>query len=308
MTGTLVVHPGALGDVLLAVPALRALRYAHEGEALTLAAQPRIAALLRELGVVDAAMDFDSLGLDALFVDEPPRDRVRVLSEAQRVVCWFGASDAGFVGRLKGLARDAVVAPPAVRDGLVWQHLVATVGMRTGLTDVTRKSVDVSLALMNDGRAALCAAGWDGERSLLMVHPGAGGVAKRWPIDGFVNVIEQLQETHAFAPVVHEGPADHEAAGALLDRLGGTALSLDHPPLPVLAGALGHVTAYIGNDSGVSHLAAGVGTRAVVLFTSGNLPWVPWSLTAESVTVSTTSLEPRDIERVGAALARMWRT
>ncbi|RPH76792.1 MAG: glycosyltransferase family 9 protein, partial [Candidatus Rokuibacteriota bacterium] len=54
---TLAVHPGALGDVLLAVPALRALR-ATAGGRLVLAAQPRIGALLQALDVVDHAVAF----------------------------------------------------------------------------------------------------------------------------------------------------------------------------------------------------------------------------------------------------------
>src|SRR4030095_6463368 len=69
---TLAVHPGALGDVLLAVPALRALR-AGAGGPLVVAAQPRIGALLEALEVVDGHVGFEALGLDALVVDDPAR-------------------------------------------------------------------------------------------------------------------------------------------------------------------------------------------------------------------------------------------
>src|SRR5205085_10955137 len=81
--GTLAIHPGALGDVLLAVPALRALRARGP---VTLAAQPRLAALLRALDVVDAAVAFDGLALDALFVDAAAR--TPRLPPAARVVSW----------------------------------------------------------------------------------------------------------------------------------------------------------------------------------------------------------------------------
>ncbi|HXH82722.1 MAG TPA: hypothetical protein VNN07_07310, partial [Candidatus Tectomicrobia bacterium] len=63
----LAIHPGALGDVLLAVPALRALR-ARGPERVVLAAQPRLGALLTTLGVVDGATTVEALALDALFV------------------------------------------------------------------------------------------------------------------------------------------------------------------------------------------------------------------------------------------------
>src|SRR4249920_587285 len=93
----LAVHPGALGDVLLAVPALRALR-ATSAAPLVLAAQPQIGALLEALGVVDGHVAFDALGLDALFVDDA--DSLPRLPDVERVVSWFGALDPVFRRRL----------------------------------------------------------------------------------------------------------------------------------------------------------------------------------------------------------------
>src|SRR5215470_383045 len=83
----LVVHPGALGDVLLAVPALRALQSCHHGEPVVLAAQPHIGALLGALGAVDLARPFDSLGLEPLFVDDGAPARVAAITDAARVIC-----------------------------------------------------------------------------------------------------------------------------------------------------------------------------------------------------------------------------
>ena len=68
MTATrrlLAIHPGALGDVLQAVPALRALRGDAGDRHLSLAAQPRLARLLAGAGVVDEALSFEALGLAA---------------------------------------------------------------------------------------------------------------------------------------------------------------------------------------------------------------------------------------------------
>jgi hypothetical protein len=70
---TLAIHPGALGDVLLTIPALRALRTQSRGRTLVLASQPRLGHLLASLGLVDRAIDFESVGLGALFTAEPSR-------------------------------------------------------------------------------------------------------------------------------------------------------------------------------------------------------------------------------------------
>jgi ADP-heptose:LPS heptosyltransferase len=159
--------------------------------------------------------------------------------------------------------------------------------------------VVVSSALREQGSRALRDAGWDGAARVVVVHPGAGGIAKRWPVDGFIDVIADLDA----AVVVHEGPADAEAAHALLARASGRLLRLVDPPLPVLAGVLGAAAAYVGNDSGISHLAAAVGTPSVVLFTRAALPWTPWSPTARCLTVNTAAVVAAERDAVRGALA-----
>jgi len=102
--------------------------------------------------------------------------------------------------------------------------------------------------------------------------------------------------------VVHEGPADAEAVRALVACLCRPALRLADPPLPALAGALTLARAYLGNDSGVSHLAASVGAPSVVLFTEAALAWQPWSPTARCVAVTTSTVLDTERAAVGAAL------
>ena len=291
---TLAIHPGALGDVLLAIPALRALRDA--GGRLTLAAQPRIASLLVALGEADEACDFESLRLDALFAGV----RGARLPTVERVVCWFGARDPDFARRLAAICPRAIIAASVSPGHDVWEHLLATVGVQSARLDVAR----VSDALIADGRAALGRAGSDGSRRVVVVHPGAGGVAKRWPVAAFAETLAPLVARGDVEIVVHEGPADAEAAGGLLARLP-SARRLREPALPALAGVLARCAAYIGNDSGVSHLAAAVGAPAVVLFAAANLAWRPWARAARVVTVAMERVEAGDVWSVRAALAAM---
>jgi hypothetical protein len=289
-----VIHPGALGDVLLAVPALRALRAGGDG--IVVAAQPRIGALLVALGVADRALPFDTLGLDALFTDAPlaaDAPLARHAIPAARVVCWFGARDAHFAQRLRAIAPDAVLAAPSRAPTPVWRHLLDTVGTRAD-----REPIAVAPGLIEQGGDALRAAGWDGRTRVVVVHPGAGGAAKRWPVDGFVDVIDGIDATL----VVHEGPADTDAVRAFTARARRPALRLLDPSLPALAGVLATAAAYLGNDSGVSHLAAAVGARAVVLFTEAARPWAPWSPTARCLTVTTSTLIDAERAAVHAAL------
>src|SRR3989442_2219125 len=136
--------------------------------------------------------------------------------------------------------------------------------------------------LVDEGRRALRDVGWDGRTPLVVVHPGAGGVLKRWPAEGFAAVLERLRSERALVLVIHQGPADADAVAALRARLPGPAIGLDQPSLPRLAGILGGASAYLGNDSGVSHLAAALGRPAVGLFLRDALPAEAWGPRAQA--------------------------
>ena len=292
--GALAVHPGALGDVLLAIPALRVLRARHA--AVTLAARAHIAELVAALGEADAVRDFESLRFEALFSGAADA----ALPDVEHVVCWFGSRDPDFSRRLRTQVASAVVAPSAA-SGVVWEHLIASCG--GGPDGERRAPAVVSAASAAAGRAALLASGWDGRRRLVMVQPGAGGASKRWPAEGFAAVLDGLAERRDVAVVLHEGPADRDAVDALAVRLP-HALRLREPALTTLAGALRHAAVYVGNDSGVSHLAATIGTPAVVLFAAANRAWVPWAREPAVLEVALAHADARDVTSVREALER----
>jgi ADP-heptose:LPS heptosyltransferase len=295
----LAVHPGALGDVLLAIPALRALR-ATSAAPLVLAAQPRIGVLLAALGVVDGHITFDALGLDALFVDDA-ESRPR-LPAVERIVAWFGAHDPVFRRRLKEHVADAVVAP-SVGEGsaCVWQHLLDTVGAPAGDWCAPIQVAEPVRAL---GPPTLAATGFDGPPPYLFVHPGAGSAAKCWPAEAFARTIATVAARTRMNAFVHQGPADGAAAEALRGHIGrGVAWVVD-PSLPALAGALSRTSVYLGNDSGVSHLAAALGIPSVILFAGANLPWRPWSAHATVRMVTMSRVVDDEIEAVVADVRR----
>jgi ADP-heptose:LPS heptosyltransferase len=209
---------------------------------------------------------------------------------------------------------------------VVWEHLRASVedaiapappaaaarAARAGLLAACRAPA----ALVEAGHRALQALGWDGHTPVLVVHPGAGGAGKRWPVEAFARALAAVTRERRATVVVHEGPADADAAPPLAARLGQAALLLRQPELPLLAGVLACASAYFGNDSGVSHLAAALGRPALVLFTRAHLPWRPWSATARWLVIAPDpapplppgATEPADVPAVQAALQRLLET
>jgi len=297
--------------VLLAIPALRALRRQQPADELVLAAQPRIGRLLETLGVVDRSLDFELLGLDSLFAPEGggpehewPARCSEDLRRAARVVAWVGSREPSFVRRLTALVPGSIVAPSVGAGRPVWEHLVGTVGATADDRSI-RVPVCMPATLGDEARRELVHRGWRETHRLLLVHPGAGGRAKRWPASGFAAVLERLAALARLAIVIHQGPADAEAVAGLPEPLIARAIVLREPSLPLLAGVLSRVAAYLGNDSGISHLAAALGVHGVVLFGAGQLAWRPWAEHVEPLVVSLTAPQESDAARVTAELASL---
>jgi glycosyl transferase family 9 (putative heptosyltransferase) len=280
---TLVVHPGALGDVLQAVPALGAL--GRLGHRLSFAGQPRIGELLEGSGLVLAATSFDTFGFEALFVENPPPPRLLSrLQRFRRVVSWFGSKDDVYRRHLGALVPESIVAAPVPDSDsprTVWEHLVDTLGP-WGVTMPTElHHLPTAERWRIAARTALMAAGADLDRPLLVAHPGAGAPWKQAPAARFARALESMAAHGGFDIVVHQGPADGRAVEALLSTLAAPVIRLVEPSLTELAGALALASAYIGSDSGVSHLAASVGTPSVILYPPETLRrWAPWSSSA----------------------------
>jgi ADP-heptose:LPS heptosyltransferase len=110
------------------------------------------------------------------------------------------------------------------------------------------------------------------DSTVTLLHPGAGSLRKRWPLTGFLEVAGQLASWGA-TPEFVVGPAEED----LVPCLGKQAPKLHRPgDLLELLALLRSAEAYIGNDSGVSHLAAWLGLASVVIFgPSDPVRWQP---------------------------------
>lgn len=274
-SGILIIHPGALGDVLQAAPALSGLRTAAGGAPLVFAGQPRIGRLLVALDVVTEALGFDSLGIETLFTREPlPETLCALAARSDRVVSWFGSREPLYRERLAALARDTIVAPPVPEDETpVWRHLLGTLEP----WHVAAPEPPTPLRL----------AGATPEREGLVVHPGSGAAWKQWPAERFADVLHAVTARRPVPVLIHQGPADRTVADALHARLSVPCARLVEPDLPALAAALASARVYLGADSGVSHLAAAMGAPAVILFPAATRRrWTPWSPTAVPLTMT----------------------
>lgn len=116
---------------------------------------------------------------------------------------------------------------------------------------------------------------------LIGIHPGAAyGDAKRWPIDRLAAAADELARCTGAVVVITAGPAEQSLSRELLARLRSHTLNLGPSlDLPLLAALLEKLLVFVGNDTGVTHMAAAVGTPTVAVF--GPMDWnvtCPWSV------------------------------
>ena len=114
------------------------------------------------------------------------------------------------------------------------------------------------------------------DRKIALIHPAAAFATKQWATEHFARVAEFLSD-RGLAPVAIAAPGER----ALLERLCSeaavkiTTLDLSLPEVTALAA---HSQLFVGNDSGIAHIAAAAGTPAVVIFGSSNIAhWRPWN-------------------------------
>lgn len=142
---------------------------------------------------------------------------------------------------------------------------------------------------------------------LLVVHPWTSNARKQWPLDRFQKLLERVSHLEHIRPVVIGGPDERGQEAAVLSAVGPKVASLvGRLSLPELAACLRRARVVITNDSGPMHLAAAVGTSVVALFGTedpGSHPrrWGPWG---NGHTVIHKPLDQITVEEVLAAVQR----
>ncbi len=277
----LVLHPGALGDLVLSLPALRLLKRHHAGARVTLAANLDYLTIVPKT-CADRFLSLSTVPLQRLYGSEalPESDR-RFWTSFDRILSWTGSANDQFIGNLQAVHRQALVAAwRPLRDEA--RH-VSRIFADSLYPWVPRQKclrpVRISTKPTQSGAAKkwLSEHGCPPGTDIIALHPGGGGIAKRWPFEHFVQLSRALEQTGDECLLVIEGPAEPGLGRKLAETLPASrSLVAGGLPLEHLAAILSHCRAYVGSDSGISHLAAALGVFCVVLFgPTSPVQWAP---------------------------------
>ena len=265
----LIIRPAALGDTLMLAPALSNSR--EWGEVIVAGRKPGID-FLRPLA--SACLDFEGPGWHALFMDAPEPGVILPLREADKIVAFLSDPQGIMRKNLERFFPNASIAvlpgyPPENESVHVAYYLaraMETSGLPMRADPAMKDATERPLLL-------------SGERPRLRIvfHPGSGGAQKNHPPEFWLDLIRVFRKRIPPAPerpVILLGPAEEK----LLPLFSGAkeVEILFSPDMDRLSLLLQEASLYIGQDSGITHLAAMLGAPTIAFFRNSSVAqWKP---------------------------------
>jgi heptosyltransferase III len=259
----LVIFPGAMGDLICLVPTLRAIARRHPGVPLELMARAELARFATGRLGITHGHSIDRREVAQLFVARggPVAEEARAFfGSFAQVYSFFAADDAHFRTALAAAAEGRASCFPFRPPGA--GHVAAGYLREIG-EDVAEPfdcSIELSREDLDVAEDRLVGLGLEAGH-YLMVLPGSGSPAKNWPAGNFVALAKRLASR--IRSLVILGPAE-----STLEPLFGASgmLTISQVDLIETAALARLSRGFVGNDSGVSHLATAAGAPGLAIF------------------------------------------
>jgi ADP-heptose:LPS heptosyltransferase len=272
----LIFHQAALGDFVVTWPLAMALsRMLPQNRIVyvTHAQKGALAERVLRVESADSEAGWHLLHLPAPEVLRLPEKPAKRLDGAAMAVSFYGgATDALADGMSRAAPHAKVISLKTtlltaghVTGGLVEQLRQIQPPLATAMEQMLRsiESRGVGYATAPDGR--------------IVVHPGAGKSANRWPAEHFLELVRRLRDGGKRVRVLLGEAEIEQFDRSTVEAFSGLADVVSPPTLLDLLGELASADAFVGNDSGPAHLAGIIGIRTIALFgrNSDPLRWRP---------------------------------
>lgn len=264
----LIIHPGGLGDVLLALPAIASLRNRYPTDRIVLLSGSEIGSLLQACGVVDRTLTTESGDLASLMggSEQLSIGLRELLQRCEYVVGWLKDHDGGLRATLQQLGIQRIILEtPTPRAGVHQsaRFLETLEDARGSVPQSVRLAVPEKLR--HAGATVLRTIGIQEGQNFVVCHPGSGSVHKCVRPETMMQVLHNFGQ-RGIMPVIVGGPADEEVLERIRKLSMGYVPVVQQQSLATLAGILVQARLYVGHDSGVTHLAAALHVPTVAIF------------------------------------------
>ena len=305
MNRILVIRGGAIGDFILTLPALKALRDARPKAHMEILGYKHIAVLAENRFYAQAVQSIEYGPLARFFArdSELPAKLADYFASFDLIVSYLYDPDWIFETNLRRCGIEDLICGPArivENAGHAARQLARPIEeLGISVVDLAER-IFPSIEDREFAREFLASV----PPPIIAMHPGSGSHEKNWPVENWIGLFSPGSRFADLEPlVVISGEADQ----AQTDQLKREWKNRDvrfarNLPLPRLAAVLERST-FIGHDSGISHLAAAAGAKCILLFgpTDPNV-WAPMNENVQILNAPNGRLSDLEITRVEAAL------
>jgi ADP-heptose:LPS heptosyltransferase len=286
----LVIRGGAIGDFILTLPAIRLLRETIANCHLEVIGYPAIAELARTAGLADSVRSLEHRTMAALFAKTAPIDEALAehLRSFNLVVSFLYDPDGLFRASLERVGvKTLIKCSPRVQPNA--GH--ASKQLAKGLEKLAMFLEDEHLHRAHFERRL-------DDKTRIAIHVGSGSEKKNWPLEHWLRLADEFSDHEV---VLITGEAE-EARGVKIARHA----NWHALPLSELSTRLSTCTAFLGHDSGISHLAAACGVPSLLLFgPTDPAIWAPPQPWVEVLRIEDGDLAHLEFERVKSAATQV---
>jgi ADP-heptose:LPS heptosyltransferase len=271
----LVIRGGAIGDFILTLPAIAALRGQFPEAHLEVLGYPHIVELALAAGLVDRIQPIEARPLAAFFArnGQLAADWMDYFSEFDLIISYLYDPDEIFQTNVRRCTVAQFIPCPHRPDETAPLHAAKVYLQpleRLAIFDteaVPRLTIATSGVNTNADRAG----------ATLALHPGSGSERKNWPEANWADLLQVLLATTHCQLLLLGGEAEGERLQRLCAALPAARVRVAQSwPLVDLARRLQSCLGFIGHDSGISHLAAALGLPGLILWGDTRLEiWRP---------------------------------
>jgi len=258
----LVIRGGAIGDFILTLPAISALRSTFASSHLEVLGYPKVAELARVAGLIDAFRSIEARALAGFFARNGKLDPELsgYFESFALIFSYLYDPDQIFRSNIGMVTKAQFVQAQHRPDETEAVH-ATSVFLKPLEQMAIFDASPIPLLPMEKGPQNI-------HPRRVAVHPGSGSESKNWPVENWIQLIRELQARGEQILVIG-GEADEGRIEQIRRAIPGIYLEFNKP-LADLAKTLTQCGVFIGHDSGISHIAAALGLKSLILWGPSN--------------------------------------
>ena len=282
----LIIQPGAIGDCILTLPLAAFIKASLQLGGLDMLGHTEYIGFFPGRTCIDSVSSIDSVDLHRLFADPndfilPDRDPlIKTFSAYSWIVTFMGEPESNFEKNLiftTNCSNNSEVITLSQEPSKKFPEHISQYLIRQFLNQYT-PSFDSSVPTDKDchikatqtdifqGKELLWEFGLEPQKKLVVIQPGSGSLDKCWHFENYLSIIHELRSQNIQA-VFLLGPAEMERfSKETIQLFTKETKCLAELPLNDVLKIMTCTDVFIGNDSGITHLAASLGVKTIVVF------------------------------------------